>query len=705
MNPTRNNWLAFAICISLLVLVFFVYWPVRHFEFINFDDGDYVFQNPYVQAGLTRAGVVWAFTTGFASNWHPVTWLSHMFDCQIFGTNAGPHHMVNVAIHSINSILLFLLLRRMTGVMWRSAIVAGLFALHPLRVESVAWIAERKDVLCGLFWMLTTWMYVGYVQSRPGSARIKFYFSMLGCFVLGLMSKAVIVTLPFTLLLLDYWPLRRIGKISLRQAVLEKVPFLALSLASSVVTLLVQARARPTFDALPLGLRLANALVSYQQYLRKLFLPDDLAVFYPHPMRWPFWYVVLSASVIVAISWVVARYKREYPYLPVGWLWFLGAFIPMIGIIQVGSQSMADRYSYIPEIGLAIALIWGGADLLKAFKAPPALAGGIATVTLGVCCVFTYFQIAFWKDSITLFTHAAAKTSNNVIAYVNRGYELACRERYADAISDFETALRIKPDDAGALANIGTAYAKVDEKLKAAIYYETCLKINPAHAGANNGMGRLLEDAGHFDDAIPYFQRALASKTNLAEAENNWGFALAHKGDMSNAIDHYETALRIDANNGEAHNNLGVALAGLDRMPAALKHFARAVELKPADAQVQNNYANMLADAGKFDDAVTHYHVALKIRPDYLNARSNLGRTLVRQKKWGDAIVQFETARKLDTNDVEVLESLAGAYAETGQFSDAVAVANEALRTCERSGQSDESQKIRQQLQGYQKRK
>ncbi|MGZ5545376.1 MAG: tetratricopeptide repeat protein, partial [Limisphaerales bacterium] len=566
-------------------------------------------------------------------------------------------------------------------------------------------IAERKDVLCGLFWMLTMWMYVRYAETNDRVARRKFYVLTLGCFVLGLLSKPMIVTLPFVLLLIDYWPLRRIERVSLRQSILEKVPMFALSIASSIVTVLVQSHARPTFEALPLGPRLLNAVVSYQRYLRKLFWPGDLAVLYPHPVTWPWLYVVVSVLIIGVVSWFVVRRARKAPYLAVGWFWFLGVLVPVSGVLQAGLQSMADRYSYFPEIGLAIALVWGGADMLERFRVGRVLGGCIAAIGLIACCVATSFQIAYWQDSFVLFTHAIEKTSNNVIAHVNRGYELACRERYLDSIIDFESALRIKPDDPGALANIGSAYAKLGDKVKAVENYQKCLTVNPTHFGAINGIGRLLEEAGHYDEAIPYFERALAIKANCAEAENNWGFALAHKRDITNALAHYEQALRIDPKSVEAHNNLGVAMEGLDRMSEAMAHFARAVDLKPIDAQAQNNYANMLAGANRLDEAIAHYQLALKAKPDYLSARSNLGRILVRQKKWGDAIVQFEAARKLDTNDVDVLESLASAYAENGRFSDAVAVANDALRTCEHSGQADEAQKVRQQLQDYQQRK
>jgi tetratricopeptide (TPR) repeat protein len=694
-----------AIYLVLAAVVVWVYAPVRHYPFINLDDPDYVYMNPQVQSGLTADNVAWAFKSGFASNWHPVTWLSLMLDRQLFGVDAGAYHMSNVAIHALNTVLLFLLWFRMTNYPWRSAAVAALFALHPLRLESVVWVSERKDLLCGLFWLLTTWMYVQYARHRNRRARTTYYIASLIFFSLGLMSKPMMVTLPCVLILLDFWPLQRVqwSKIQLRGAVVEKLPFFGLAVISSVITVIVQTHARASLESVPMTTRLGNAVVSYQRYLHKIFWPSNLAVFYPHPGRWPIWYVCASLIVVAGVSWWVVQRSRTHICMAIGWLWFVAVLLPVIGLVQAGSQSMADRFTYIPAIGIAIMLVWGVAEWSLKTKSGRVIGPAFVGLLVIFCALSTRAQLKFWRDNETLYSRAIAVTRDNNVAYINRGYEFASQKRYAEAIADFESVLRHMPDNADALANRGTAYAKQGAMEKAFNDFVAALKVSPTQAGANNGMGRLLEQGGHYDVAIPYFQRALAAKPNFADAESNWGYALAAKGDVGAAISHYEKALRMDGNNAEAHNNLGIALAQLDRVDEAATHLAKAVALDPKDAQAQNNYANVLAGAGRLDEAAAHYQQALKLKPDYLSARSNFGRILTRQKKWDQAIVEFEAAHKVDSTDSDVMDALAGAYAERGKFADATAMASNAVQLCERLGQTEKATKIRERLLSYQR--
>ena len=452
-----------------------VYWPVFRHEFINYDDPYYVTENPRVQAGLTPAGIVWAFTRlhGDRTYWHPVTGLSHMLDCQLFGLHAGAHHLVNVFFHAANVVLLFGVLRRLTGTTGQSAVVAGLFALHPLQVDTVAWVAERKNVLSTLFFLLTVWAYARYAevqslkskaQSQPPASSIKhhvsaYYLFALLFFVLGLMSKPVVVTLPCVLLLLDYWPLRRFQPSTLRRLLLEKAPFFVLAAAVSAVTILAHQRlgSVASLTQMPLTGRLANALVSYARYLQKMFWPQDLAVFYPYPAAWPMEVLILAAVILLSISAVVVWRRQSQPYLVVGWCWFVGTLVPTIGLVSAGAQSMADRFVYVPLIGLGLMLVLGGASLLAEAAHRRATLGVLAIVTLGACAVATRQQLHYWQDSATLFSHALAVTEGNYVAHDCLGDALYHQGRVNEAIAHFQKVLEIRPDYAETHINFGVA--------------------------------------------------------------------------------------------------------------------------------------------------------------------------------------------------------------------------------------------------------
>ena len=677
-EPGRASWMEKLrrpgfICLALAMTTLAVFMPVAGQGFVNYDDSDYVTENAHVQSGLKWENVVWAFTTGHASNWHPLTWLSHMLDCQLFGLKAGGPHLVSVGFHIANTLLLFLLLRRMTGALWRSALVAALFALHPLHVESVAWASERKDVLSAFFFLLTIWAYVRHVEVQSPKSNVqsqatrntqhasrftfhvsRFYLLSLSFFVLGLMSKPMLVTMPFVLLLIDYWPLRRPGATSLESQpvaglllLLEKVPFFVLSVASSVITFLVQRKGGAVSTALTFGERIANALVSYVRYIGKTFWPKNLSILYPHPGHWPTWQVMASAGLLLAVSAAVILMARRRPYLAVGWLWFCGTLIPVIGLIQVGIQSMADRYTYVPLIGLFIMLAWGIDELMPARPwRGSALAIG-AALSLAACGLLTERQIRFWRDSEALFGHAVKVTRDNYLAYNNLGFYLNNQGRTAEAMENYRLSLKINPSYEDALNNLGYALAGQKKYAEAIQLYEAALRVRPRHAEVHNNLGNALSETGKIDEAIQHYLIALQEKPDHADAHNNLGIALAMKSKLDEAIPHFQAAIRAKPGYASAHSNLGNALAVQHKLDDAIKEYKEALRLKPEDAQAHNNLGNALAEQGKVVEATEHYREALWLNIDNPEAHFNLALALLSQGKRDEATAHLTEAVRL----------------------------------------------------------
>jgi len=500
----------FLICFLLAVVTAGIYWPVHRAEFVNYDDVDYVVENTHVRGGLTLDSVKWAFTTDHVGNWHPLTWLSHMTDVQLFGMNAGAHHAVNLLFHIANALLLLLLLERMTHALWPSAMVAALFAWHPLHVESVAWVAERKDVLSTLFGLMALWAYAEYAES----AKRNYWWAALVCFALGLMAKPMLVTLPFVFLLLDYWPLKRPLRIP---AIKEKLPFFMLSAASSIVTFAVQRHggAVAALETVSFRHRVLNAVIAYATYLRKTFLPTDLAVIYPiSAPRW--WEAAIAFTLLLTISIAAIYLARSHPWLLVGWLWFLGMLIPVIGLVQVGSQSMADRYTYLPLVGIFIIVVWTAADV----------ASSIAV--LAVLLVLTSMQVRVWHDSQALFEHAIAVTRDNHIAHSILGRVFVNSGRFEEAQSHFEETLRIVPNSAEARVNLSRTHYN---------------------------FGNALMKQNQLEPAIAHFAEAARLDPQMAEAQNNWAYALTLQGRLREAAEHYAAALRINPDLVEARLN------------------------------------------------------------------------------------------------------------------------------------------------------
>jgi protein O-mannosyl-transferase len=603
----------------LVVATLAVYAPVRHHAFVNYDDPEYVTENPLVRSGLTAAGVRWALTGIHHATWHPLTTLSHLLDVELFGLDAGAHLTVNVTLHALAAVALFAVWRTMTGARWASAWVAGVFALHPLHVESVGWVSERKDVLSGLFWMLTLGCWIRYVR-RPSRARS---VAVATVFALGLAAKPMLVTLPFVLLLLDVWPLGRTATVPLRTRLVEKLPLLALAVADGVVTLLTQTRvgAVATLAAVPLGDRVANALLAYVRYLRKAVWPSDLAVFYPIDTTFPLARVAAAAALLAAITALAVRARARRPYLLVGWLWYLGTLVPVLGIIRQGEQAMADRFTYLPLIGVTVMVAWTAADVLGARgRTLLALAGA---ATLVAAALVTVAQVAVWRDSVTLFRHALAVTRDNYVAHTNLAAALDATDP-DEAARHYAEAIRLKPTYAKAQLNYGVALARRGEVDAAEAHYAEALRLDPGSAMAEYDWGKLRAERGDLDAAIGHYERALALDPRYAKAYNNLGWALAARGDLAGAEANYRQALALAPDLTAAHNNLAVVLERQGRTADALAHAGTASRLAPDEPRAHANYAALLATAGRFDEAIAEYREALRLAPDLEGVRDDL---------------------------------------------------------------------------------
>ena len=545
-------WLSLALIAGTLV----VYASVRHHDFVNYDDPEYVTENSHVRGGLTAAGVQWALTTGWQGNWHPLTWLSHMADVQVYGLDPGPHHITSLVLHIANTLLLFSFLRAATAATLRSAFVAGVFALHPLHVESVAWIAERKDVLSTLFWMLTLRAYVRWVR-QPSRGR---HAAMLAAFALGLLAKPMLVTLPFVLLLLDVWPLQRISPSraavarGLSPAIREKLPLFALAAASAVVTFVVQRRsgAVGAVESFPLSGRLANALVSYVAYLWQMVWPTGMAVLYPYPRSFSAWRVVGAAAGLAGASIALTRAGRRYPYLPVGWWWYVGTLVPVIGLVQVGSQSMADRYTYVPLIGLFIVVAWGLPDLMARWPRRHVALTAASALVMAACAVTARAQVQVWTTADTLWEHALAVTTDNHIAHNNFGLRLAGEGHTAEAVAHLTEAVRLDPTYPAAHNNLGLAFAKQGRLDDAVRQFAEALRLDPTYAEAHNNLANALGDLGRVDEAISHYNDALRLRPDYVNARMNLGITLADHGRAEEAVVQFSEALRLDPGNRKA---------------------------------------------------------------------------------------------------------------------------------------------------------
>src|SRR6266513_1274679 len=582
------------ILLALGTITFGIYIQVIGHQFITLDDPTYIRENPMVNRGVTRAGLAWAVTTFYATNWHPLTWISHMLDCQFFGTNAGRHLLVNALIHVANTLLVFWFLLRTTHARWPSALVAALFAIHPLHVESVAWASERKDTLSTFFGLLSLIAYVRYAE-RPSISRYVWVAIMLA---LGLLAKPMLVTWPFVMLLLDYWPLRRLADpmakkhrrgASHREAargiarlVWEKLPLFALVAASAMITFIAQSHgvAVRTLAHAPIGFRLPNAVVSFAKYLLLTFWPNDLAVYYPFAGI-PALQIIGAAFLLIGITVFCVSQRRIRPYLMVGWLWFLGTLVPVIGLVQVGGQIMADRYFYIPSIGLFIVLVFGLADIAEKRRVTPALSAGITGGILLILATLTKAQIQRWRDSFTLFQHTLAVTPPNLRVEHNLGVALGASDRYDEAAAHFAKALQIDPTFYDGLVAMSVTRAHQGRMPEAIEYFQAAIRLQPdtpkAHVQLAHALWKQNRDEAALEEMLPASQ--LAPKD--ADTRPDLGLALPLAGRIPEAIDQLHEALRLHTNSAEAHNNLGLALLASGKARESIAEFEAAMRLNP----------------------------------------------------------------------------------------------------------------------------
>lgn len=598
----------------LAVAVWAVFGQTRQFEFVNYDDNVYVYENPRVAAGLSPEGVAEALSYVHAVTWHPLTTVSHMADAEIHGLDPGGHHLSNVLLHAAAAIVLFLVLRGMTGALWRSAFVALIFAVHPLRVESVAWISERKDVLSGLLFFLTLGAWARYAAD----ARVGRYLLALGCFALALMAKPMVVTLPCVLLLLDVWPLKRLGEGDapwrhLRARVVEKIPFFVLSAACGVITLKTQTGAMTSTEVLPFWDRLGNALVSYVVYVRQLFWPLDLAVVYPHPQDGlPWWTVGLAAVALAAVTVAAVVLRRRMPFLLVGWLWYLGMLLPVIGLVQVGIQAHADRYTYLPHVGLLLMLAWGAAEAWphRLDRRGLAAAAGVAGLVL---VGLARAQTAYWRDSESLWRMTLARTTNNSVAHCQLGVVLGRTGRTSEAAEHFRRAIAIQPGYAKAHNNLGSALRAQGRLTDALASFREALEIDPHYLEAHLNLAATLAVAGELAAAADEYRLALRDQPGSAAIHNDLGSVLLRQGRSDEAVEQYREALRLEPDHADAHCNLGLALGRRGDLDGAIEHFRRSLEIEPEAPRTHAMLAMALAQQGDRKGAVEHYRRALEL--------------------------------------------------------------------------------------------
>jgi tetratricopeptide (TPR) repeat protein len=590
------------LALALVAVVLAVFWPTVGNDFVNYDDDHYIVENPFVQRGFDAESLRWAWTTTTMGNWHPLTWMSHMLDWQLYGADPAGHHATGVALHALNTALVFLVLDAMTGAAWRSALVAALFGLHPLHVESVAWASERKDVLSTCLWLLTTFAYVVWTR-RPTWGR--YALVALGL-ALGLMAKPMLVTLPATLVLLDYWPLGRLRTAGdLWARVVEKLPLYAIVVASSVGAVLAQQSvgAVGSLDVYPFAVRLGNAAIAYATYLWMTVWPFDLAIVYPHPKTVSGWRLAASLVVLAVLTALALRQRSRRPWLLVGWLWYLGTLVPLIGLVQLGDIALADRYTYVPLLGIFVAVVW-------TLPVLPRLVPAVAVVILVLLSARTRAQIATWRDSVSLFTQALAVEERNPVAHNNLAFALDDRGETAAAIAHLERALVLRPDYLTARVRLGNIFLAQGRLQEAQAQFAAAVVIDPTSVAALTNLGKVLTDQGRPAEAIPLHERALALDPTSAVTEVNLGMALVAQERTADALVHFDRALALDPNNASAHNNRGNMLLAMGRTDEGLRAIERALELKPAFGRAHANRAVALLLLRRPAEAWAEIHLA-----------------------------------------------------------------------------------------------
>jgi tetratricopeptide (TPR) repeat protein len=713
---TQSRFPVWLLAVLLGLLVLAVYGQTLRFEFINYDDDIQVYNVPQITNGLTLQGIFWAFTHSHGGHWIPLNTISHMLDCQLYGLNAGGHHLTNVLLHAASAVLLFLVLRRMTATLWPGAFVAAVFAVHPLHVESVAWVAERKDVLSGFFFMLTLWAYVRHVQSEgaktresavrstktgAGRQRGAFFFlrssgywlSLL-FFACGLMSKLMVATLPLVLLFLDYWPLHRFAPPAPAEVgergkkwwipghlILEKIPMLGIILLAGLGILLARPENDMPFSLASSSSQTGRALLTPLAYLWQMIYPAGLSVAVPTPaMAPPVWEVTLGTILLAAISMMFFRWRRKHPCLWVGWSWYLVMLAPVLVLIGKDMERRADRYTYLPQIGLYLILAWMIADLSVRLRHRFWVLASLSMIILAALMICARTQTSYWKDSETLFRHALAVTENNDIAHENLGSALGKKGQTDEAIRQFQQAIRLQPNDVETHYDLATALFDKGQTDEAIRQFQEALRLQPDLAAAHNNLAVALGNKGQTDEEIRQYQEALRLKPDLVEAHNNLGFALFNKGQTDEAIRQYQEALRLKPDFAEAHNNLGTALINKGLTDEAIREYQEAIRLKPDFDEAHNNLGTALFNKGLTDEAIRQCQEAIRLKPDYAEAHDNLGFALFNKGRIDEAISQYQEALRLKPDFVKAHNNLGFALFNKGQTDEAISQYQEALR-------------------------
>ncbi len=644
VKPTnsRTGWVAAGIFFAVVL----IFGQTLGHEFVNIDDDKYVVDNTQVAAGLTVPGITWAFADSHSYNWHPLTWISHMIDCQIFGLSPWGHHLTNLLLHAFTAILLFLLLTRMTGAFWRSALVATFFAIHPLRVESVAWIAERKDVLSGLFFVVTLWAYHRYTKGPS----LRSYFLVVGCFILGLLSKPMLVTLPFVLLLLDYWPLERSEPPG--RLILEKIPLLFLNLLSCVVTYWAQTKALTSETAFPFIWRLANAVISYVRYLGMFFFPTNLAPLYPyHLADLELWKILGAIFLLTALTGVSLWQRQKRRYLLVGWLWYLGMMVPVIGIVHVGGAALADRYTYLPQIGFIILLVWSAGDFLSKKQCQI-----LSTFFIFFFTALAVHQVGYWKNSESLWVHTLACTSDNALAENNYGVELRRKGRDEEALVHFQRALELRPNSQEAIRNVIEGLRKQGKMEEAEKYVERNVKNAPDWESYHNAVVLLLQQ-GRKEEAEKFLKKTLVQYPQSAELHGDLAQVLEIRGKLEEAIVDYRKAITLDPRTAGPHNNLALLYERQGKTSEAISEYVEALRVEPNSVEAHNNLGLTLARQGKLDEAIAQFRWVIRVHPG-TEAFANLGRALAAVGQAEEAKKNYEKALELDPKNGFARDSL-----------------------------------------------
>jgi protein O-mannosyl-transferase len=671
------------LCLVLAAITFAVFGQTAGFSFVNFDDDLYVYENARVAGGLSFKGLAWIFTHADCSLYHPLTMLSLMADYQLHGLHAGGYHLTNVLLHTASVILLFLVLRQMTGALWRSVFVAAVFAIHPLRVESVAWVSERKDVLSTFFFMLTLGAYARYARNLKSQiSNFKFYYAAtLFFFTLGLLSKPTVVTLPFVLLLLDYWPLHRFENQKLSRLILEKVPLLVLAAGACAMTVLGAEKWFVPAVQVSLLSRIGNAVVSYAAYLRQMVWPARLAVLYPYPEDGlPPWKVALAGILLAVFSAAALWQRGKRPWLLLGWLWYLGMLAPMTGILQVGGFAHADRYTYLPQIGIYVAVTWLAAEWAARQNLSRVMLGGLMTAVIAALMVCAWKQTACWQDSITLWRHTLGCTTRNETAYHNLGSALIQKGEMDAGIAQYRLASQIKPRFAGAHFSLASALMEkgsVDEALTQFMY---ALQLDPNDAEVHTTFGSALLRKGKVQEATAHFLKALQLRPDYAPAHYNLGKLLLDQGKPDEATGQFTRTLQIDPDNAEARNSLGIALLHKGKVQEATAQFQQALQITPDYAQAHYNLGNILLQNGRTDEAIAHYEQAVQIDPDYAPAHVNLGSALLQKGNTDDALLHFQRALQIDPDNAPAHVNLGGILLQRGKVDDAITHFQKALQ-------------------------